>query len=170
MSRPPLEADPQYADYKARIEPLKGLVDRAKADAARDIERAKDRVEAETLAIVREAIEAGYSQYAVGKLVGKTRSEDQKRLIERAMGINWVPNGGKPIEGTETCMGWTWGPYLPGGWTPYVSPEGERFEVGFNAEQYVEWHKPDGSIMSHDERNELPLEVEMFAQEKMENA
>jgi len=168
MARPPLDASPLYARLEARAKPLKNAVEQAKADAARDVQRAKDRVEAETLAIVKEAIDGGLSAYAVGKLTGKTSAKDRAALIERAMGTDWVAqSGGYTAPDTEVFQGWTWGPQVVGGWTPFVSPEGDRYEVGFNAGLFVEWHKPDGSVMSHDERNELPLDVEMFAHEKV---
>ncbi len=170
MARPSLDSDPQYAEYKARLEPLKGIVEKAKEDAARDVERAKQRVEAEMLAIIREAIEANYSQYAVGKLTGKTRSEDQKRLIERAMGADWVPNAGRDAPGVFDVGGWLFGPAGAAGTnehgthTPFVAPDGTRYTVAYGDDNKCHWYFADGTRLTYDQCDALlTFEVEEFA-------
>jgi hypothetical protein len=173
MGRPNLTENPDFREMLARLENRERIMREAKAECEVILRRAERETEEELLAALWFGLQKNLSQYALGKATGKTRAEHQRALVERARrwgNANGAEYAAKVAEGTETCMGWMWGPQVVGGWTPYVSPEGERFLVGFNANLNVEWHKPDGSIMSHDERNELPLEVEMFAQEKMENA
>jgi len=169
MGRPNIRENPLFIEGQKRYEPIRSIVDDAKVEADLLVKRARRKVEDETLALVSYLKKRGLSNYGIGLITGVTRHDLLLALIARAdvySGEDFAP----VAAGTETCLGWVWGPQVVGGWTPYVSPEGERYMVGFNANLNVEWHKPDGSIMSHDERNELPLEVEMFAQEKMENA
>jgi hypothetical protein len=171
MGRPSLTDNDVYVETQKRLEPVRKIVDDARAECALIMRRAEARVDDETMAALWYGVDRGLSQYAVGKLMGKTRAEHQRELFDRVKrwgGAN--PDSDLPAAGTEMCEGWTWGPQVVGGWTAYVSPEGERYMVGFNTEQYVEWHKPDGSVMSFAERDELPRDVEVFAQEKMENA
>ena len=173
MGRPKLEENPDYQEMLARLENRDRIMREAKAECEVIMRRAERETEEELLAALWFGLQKNLSQYALGKATGKTRAEHQRALVERAE--RWGKANGddyaaKVDDGTETCMGWTWGPQVVGGWTPYVSPEGERYMVGFNADDRVEWRKPDGSVMTFDERDELPRDVEMFAHEKMENA
>jgi hypothetical protein len=169
MGRPNIRENPLFIEGQKRYEPIKSIVDDAKVEADLLVKRARRKVEDETLALVASLKKRGLSNYGIGLITGVTRHDLLTALIARAAAYS----GGELStfdDGTETCEGWTWGPQVVGGWTPYVSPEGERYEVGFNAEQYVEWRKPDGSVMTFAERDELPQAVEIFAHEKMENA
>ena len=169
MGRPNIRENPLFIEGQKRYEPIKSIKQDAKEEAALLIKRAERKIEEETLALVAYLVDRGLSNYGIGLITGVTRNDLLKDLIARADAYSGGPLA--PVDdGTEVFDGWTWGPQVKGGWTPYVSPEGERYEVGFNAEDRVEWRKPDGSVMTFDERDELPRDVEMFAHEKMENA
>jgi len=91
MGRPSLESNEVYMTCLRRMEPLKNVVEEAKKQAELDVIRAQKRVEDEMLEILRWGIDRNLSQYAIGKLTGKTRAEDQRRLMDMAKGINWMP-------------------------------------------------------------------------------
>ena len=91
MARMNWNDDPVYAEAAKRLEPLKDEVAKARKNAEQMVADAKARVERETLDVVRWALENGLTQYAIGKLTGKTRAEHQRELIERAMGHTYMP-------------------------------------------------------------------------------
>lgn len=169
MGRPNIRENPLFIEGQKLYEPIKSIKGEAKDEAALLIKRAERRVEEETISLVAYLKKRGLSNYGIGLITGVTRHDLLTALIARADAYS----GGeltKVDDGTEVFDGWTWGPQVKGGWTPYVSPEGERYMVGFNADDRVEWRKPDGTVMTFAERDELPRDVEMFAHEKMENA
>lgn len=166
MGRPNIKDNPVFQEGVALYEPIKSIVDDAKAEADLIVKSARRKTEEKTLALVAYLKKRELSNYGIGLITGVTRHDLLTDLVERAR--LYSGEGVKPIDdGSVDVLGWKWGPPVEGGWTPFVDPDGNVYTIGWDENTRIEWRYPDGTTMTFDERDELPREVEMYAAENL---
>lgn len=153
MGRPSLESNAVFREVQKRIEPLDGIVAEAERKARVLVEAAKTQVDAERMGAIRWGLENGLSQYAVGKLMGKTKAEDQRRIVALAMGADWVQSDPNAVpfvvfehDGWRAVFvkTWKWGAngYITCDWE--VTHDGEPFVFHNNEAQW--WCTPTSAM------------------------
>lgn len=163
MGRPGLDSNEVYAECVKRMEPLKSMVEQARHEAEVLIKVAKDRVDAETLAVVRYGLQNGLSKYAVGRLTGKTRAADRDALVARAMGADWVPEvvrdvetitiDGFEVERAPDAEGYTW----------VTAPNGVRYAFGQTIEGHTRWYVDGVELDAKQQYDTMTYALEEYA-------
>jgi hypothetical protein len=171
MGRPSLAENAVYVQTQSRLEPVKKILDDAKEECSLIMRRAERQVEDETLGALWWGVQNGLSQYAVGKLMGKTRAEHQRELFERVNrwgGAN--PEIAATAPGVVDVAGWLFGPAGAAGvnehghHTPFVAPDGTRYTVAYGDDHKCHWYFSDGTRLTFDQCDALlTFEVEEYA-------